>query len=402
MKKLEDYREIIGNEAYYDIRRRARKLYEKHFVHINSTYSGGGVAEMLHSLVPLMNNSGIDTGWRVLAGSADFFAVTKRMHNALQGEGAEFSRADRELYLAYNEEFSRYTHIVHNCVVVHDPQPLALASYYRRRQPWVWRCHLDLSHPDPDLWDFISQYVIGYDAMIVSSDEYRQPSIPVEQRVFNPVIDPLSSKNVRMSPRQIELALAENRIPTDKPLVVQISRFDKWKDPLGVIDAFLRVRQEVDCRLVLCGGMASDDPEGQMIYREVEFAARPHMENGSIILVNYGTDRFVNALQRSAAVVVQKSIREGFGLTVSEALWKERPVVASAVGGIPLQVLDGETGLLCDPRDVDSFACCILRVLRDPAYGAQLGAAGKRRVSERFLITRLMSDYLDLLCELTC
>lgn len=402
MNRLEDYREIIGNEAFLDLRRRTRKLYGKHFVHINSTYIGGGVAEILHSLVPLMNNTGMDTGWRVLAGNSEFFNVTKTLHNTLQGEATKISDADRELYVAQNEEFARYTHISHDAVIVHDPQPLPLASFYKRRQPWVWRCHIDITQPDPDVFDFLADYIVGYDAMIVSSEQYLRPDLPIEQRTSAPAIDPLSPKNVRLTKRQIAENLALLRIPTDKPLVVQVSRFDKWKDPLGVIDAFLRVREEVDCRLVLCGGLASDDPEGLGMFREVERVSRPHIEKGDIILVNYGSDTFINALQSAAAVVVQKSLREGFGLTVTEALWKARPVVSTNVGGIPLQITDGQTGLLCDPHDEQAFADCIVRALKNPEWAKALGEAGRERVRERFLITRVLSDHCDLLCDLTC
>jgi trehalose synthase len=401
VNRLEDYREIMGNEAFLDVRKRALKLYDKHFLHVNSTYSGGGVAEILHAVVPLMNTIGIDTGWRVLAGNADFFKVTKRLHNAFQGDPTKMTRADRALYVAQNEEFARYTHVRHDCVIVHDPQPLPLASFYRRRQPWVWQCHLDISQPEPALWDYLTEYILGYDVMIVSSDEYRRPNLPIEQRVFSPAIDPLSPKNIPLTRHQIEASLAEYGIATDKPLVAQVSRFDKWKDPIGVINSFLLVKQDVDCRLVLCGGTASDDPEGQAIYQQVERLARPHVENGDIALVSYGSDTFVNALQRAASVVVQKSTREGFGLTVTEAMWKARPVVSTAVGGIPLQITDGKTGLLCDPHDDRAFADCILRVLNDPEWGQGLGEAAHQRVQERFLITRLLSDYLDLLCDLT-
>lgn len=402
MNRLEDYREIIGNEAFVDIHRRARQLYGKHFVHINSTYSGGGVAEMLRTLVPMLNNVGMETGWRVLAGSSDFFGVTKRLHNGLQGETLRISQPEKAAWLAENEGFSVYNHIHHDCVVVHDPQPLPLARSYPRKQPWVWRCHLDLSQPNAEVWDLVSEYATSYDAMIVSSELYTRPDLPIEQRVFAPAIDPLSPKNAHLTQHQIDEALARFGVPTDKPLVVQVSRFDKWKDPLGVVAAFLMVKEEMDCRLVLCGGAASDDPEGLAVFRDLERAARPHIVSGDIILVNYESNIFINALQRSAAVVVQKSSREGFGLTITEALWKARPVVATAVGGIPLQITDRQTGLLCKPNDDRAFADCILRILRDPEWGRELGEAGHQRVQERFLITRLLGDYIDLFADLTC
>lgn len=392
---------MIGNEKFAELHQKARRLYGKHFVHVNSTYFGGGVAELLHALVPLMNNTGVDTGWRVLAGNADFFGVTKKLHNLLQGDRSELLDAEKLLYVAQNEEFSRYTHIVHQGVVVHDPQPLPLAGFYRRRQPWIWRCHIDLSEADPDVWDYLAEFVLGYDAMVVSADEYLRPGLPIEQRVSAPAIDPLAPKNVELPAEQIASELEQKCIPTDLPLVVQVSRFDKWKDPLGLIEAFLLAREEVPCRLVLCGGMASDDPEGLAVFREVEFAARPHIESGDIILVNYGSDTFVNALQRSAAVVAQKSLREGFGLTVTEALWKARPVVATDVGGLRKQITDGETGMLCPAGDHAAFAQCIVRAVREPEWAEALGRAGRERVRERFLITRVLGDTLDLFSDLT-
>jgi trehalose synthase len=401
MHNLEDYRSIVGNEVYADIHRRARKLYPKHYVHINSTYAGGGVAEMLNSLIPLMNNTGIDTGWRVLAGNADFFNTTKKFHNGLQGEQVNLTEVKKHLYVTQNEDFSTYTHITHDCVVVHDPQPLPLPTFYKKKQPWVWRCHIDITHPDPELWAFLAEFIIRYDVMIISNEAYRK-DLPIEQRIFPPAIDPLSPKNMDLAPMLVKKNLDRFGVKTDKPLLVQISRFDKWKDPLGVVRAFMKVKQEVDCRLVLCGSMASDDPEGEVIYRQVEEEARPHIESGDLILIQYESNVLVNALQRSATVVLQKSIREGFGLTVTEALWKGKPVVSTTVGGIPSQISDGKNGLIVAPNDDDAFADAILRMLRNPDWATELGRAGRETVREKFLLTRLMSDYLDLMCDLTC
>jgi trehalose synthase len=400
MHNLEDYRTIIGNDIYADIHRRARKLYDKHFVHINSTYAGGGVAEMLVSLIPLMNNTGIETGWRVLAGNADFFNTTKKFHNGLQGEKINLSEVKKHLYVAQNDDFSTYTHIsAHDAVVVHDPQPLPLVKFYKRKQPWIWRCHIDISHPDPDLWDFLAEFIIRYDVMIISSELYRK-DLPIEQRIFPPAIDPLSAKNMPISAKLVEKNLARFGVKTDKPLLVQISRFDKWKDPVGVVKTFLKVKQEVDCRLVLCGSTASDDPEGEHIYREVEEMAGPYIESGDVVLINYESNILVNALQRSATAVLQKSIREGFGLTVTEAMWKGKPVVSTKVGGIPLQIEDNVNGLITDPDDDEGFAHNVLRVLKNPEWAAEIGAAGQDTVKNKFIITRLLSDYLDLMCDL--
>jgi len=332
MRRLEDYRGIVGDEVLHNIYKKARKLYGRHILHINSTYQGGGVAEMLHSLVPLMNDVGVDAGWRILYGNADFFTITKKFHDALQGKKIHLTKMKKDLYIQANEYFSLYTHIQHDCVVVHDPQPLPLISFYKRRQPWIWRCHVDLSSPAEDIWDFLKGFILKYDIVVVSNEKYKRSDLPVEQRVICPAIDPLSSKNKEISATTIAKALNKFGVPTDKPLVVQISRFDRWKDPEGVLDVFKLVREEVDCRLVLCGNMATDDPDGWVVYDKVRRKAKKLVDNGDVILITSENNILVNALQRSASVVVQKSLREGFGLVITEALWKGKPVVASNVG----------------------------------------------------------------------
>jgi len=397
MRRLEDYRGIVGDEVLHNIYKKARKLYGRHILHINSTYQGGGVAEMLHSLVPLMNDVGVDAGWRILYGNADFFTITKKFHDALQGKKIHLTKMKKDLYIQANEYFSLYTHIQHDCVVVHDPQPLPLISFYKRRQPWIWRCHVDLSSPAEDIWDFLKGFILKYDIVVVSNEKYKRSDLPVEQRVICPAIDPLSSKNKEISATTIAKALNKFGVPTDKPLVVQISRFDRWKDPEGVLDVFKLVREEVDCRLVLCGNMATDDPDGWVVYDKVRRKAKKLVDNGDVILITSENNILVNALQRSASVVVQKSLREGFGLVITEALWKGKPVVASNVGGIPLQIENGKTGFLVDPCDVEGFADRIVHVLREPDLARQMGERGREYVRERFLITRLLSDYLELL-----
>ncbi len=396
---LEDYRHIVGDEAVYLIYKKARKLYGKHILHINSTYLGGGVAEMLSSLLPLFNNIGIDAGWRILHGNADFFAITKGFHNALQGGSINFSKMKQRIYIERNQIFSSYTHVDHDCVIIHDPQPLPLIQFCQKRQPWIWRCHIDLSKPNGELWEFLKEFILRYDVAIVSNDNYKQPDLPSEQRVVCPAIDPLSPKNKDLSKRDIGKYLRKFRVPTDKPIVAQVSRFDRWKDPEGVLRVFRRVREVVDCRLVLCGSMAPDDPEGWRIYQKVCSRAKDLQSSGDLVLITSENNILVNALQRTAAVIVQKSIREGFGLTVTEALWKGRPVVASKVGGIPQQIRHGESGYLLDPDDDAGFAEAIVEVLGDPDRGAELGCKGRETVRDRFLITRLLSDYLDVLSE---
>ena len=381
------------------IHRKVLGLLGKHILHINSTYQGGGVAEMLQTLVPLMNDIGLDAGWRILHGNPDFFDITKKFHNALQGQPINITDIKKQLYIQNNENFSIYTHIEHDFIVVHDPQPLALLKFYKKQQPWAWRCHIDLSEPDNGLWEFLKTFILKYDTVIVSNEFYKKEDLPVEHQIFTPAIDPLSTKNKDVNPDQIWKTLKRFNIPTDKPLLTQISRFDKWKDPIGVVEVFKRVKEKIDCRLILCGSMAADDPEGWTLYEKVRKKANKHLETGDIILITSENNFLVNVLQRISAVIIQKSIREGFGLTVTEALWKEKPVVASDVGGIPLQIKDNVNGFLVPANDTDGFADRIVTLLKDQKLAKELGKNGKQVVKDNFLITRLLSDYLDLFHE---
>ncbi len=400
MRSLEDYHSIVGDEVITGIHQSARNLYQRHILHINSTYQGGGVAEILNSLVPLMNDIGITTGWRILQGNPDFFGVTKKFHNALQGGTINFTELKKRLYEQTNESFSVYTHISHDCVIIHDPQPLPLIRFEPKRQPWIWRCHTDLSGPNGKLWGFLKRFILRYDLVMISNEHYRQKDLPVTQRVVYPAIDPLSHKNMELSERDLTKTLRKLGIPTDKPLITQVSRFDRWKDPTGVIDVFRLVKKKVDCRLILCGSMAADDPEGWSIYERVHRKANDFIKSGEVILLTSENNVLVNALQRLSKVVIQKSIREGFGLTVAEALWKETPVVASNIGGIPLQIVDGEGGFLVDSFDTKGFADRIVDILKDPALGQEMGKKGKEHVRKNFLITRLLSDYLSILNDI--
>lgn len=399
MIHLNDYRDIVGDKVISKIYKKARKLYGKRIIHLNSTYLGGGVAEILNSLVPLFNDIGIDAGWRIIRGNPDLFSITKKFHNALQGDRINLTEIKKRLYIQASEEFSVYTHLDHDCVIIHDPQPLPLINFYRKMQPWIWRCHVDISHPDEQLWETLKGFILKYDVAVVSSEEYKKDDLYVEQRVIHPVIDPLSPKNMELNNNNIPKYLKKFGVPTDKPLLTQISRFDKWKDPEGVIEVFKLVKQKVDCRLVLCGSMATDDPEGVKMFKKVEKRANRLVETGDVHLITSENNILVNALQRKSDVIIQKSLREGFGLVVSEALWKERPVVASRVGGIPLQIVDGENGFLVEPDDKQGFADRIVEIMRHPDLGKEMGKNAKESVKKKFLITRLLSDYLDLLKE---
>ncbi len=396
-RSLEDYHSIVGDEVISKIHRKSLGLLGKHVLHINSTYQGGGVAEMLQTLVPLMNDIGVDTGWRILHGNPEFFSLTKSFHNGLQGQNIEVSDIKKLLYLTTNENFSTYTHIEHDFIVVHDPQPLPLLKFYKKQQPWVWRCHIDLSNPDKNLLEFLKPFILKYDTYIVSDRSYVRNDLPVEHRLIPPAIDPLSRKNMDLNDLVIRKTLKSFQIPTDKPLVTQISRFDKWKDPLGVLNAFKQIKEKVDCRLILCGSMAADDPEGWDIYHTVQKEAEKEILDGDVLLVTTENNLLVNVLQRASAVLIQKSLREGFGLTVTEGLWKGRPVIASNIGGIPLQIEDEKTGFLVDPEDIEGCADRAVRILKDPGAAEQIGKAGKEFVRKNFLITRLLSDYLDLI-----
>ncbi len=400
MNNLEDYRGIVSDEVISSIYRKAKRLYDRHILHINSTYQGGGVAEILASLVPLMNDVGIDAGWRILHGNPDFFTITKKFHNALQGEPINFTRMKKELYTRTVRDFSIYTHIDHDCIIVHDPQPLPLIQYYKKRQPWIWRCHIDLSEPHIDLWEFLKGFMLKYDAIIFSSEKYKKPDLPVDQRIINPAIDPLSLKNKELSAQDITKYVCKAGIPDDKPLITQVSRMDPWKDPLGLLDVYGHVREKADCRMVYCYDMATDDPEGVEVLTKFTRKAKSQIDSGDVILVMGNNDILVNAVQRASTVIVQKSIREGFCLAVTEALWKGKPVVGSNVGGIPIQIQDGENGYLVDPGDTEGFADRIAEILKDPADAKRIGENGRETVRNKFLTTRLLMDYMDLLKDI--
>ncbi len=400
IKRIEDYSEIVGDEIIHTIFMKARKFAYKHIVHINSTYQGGGVAEILSSLVPLMNDVGIFTGWRILHGTPDFFGITKKFHNALQGESINLTSMKKEIYEDQNEYFSKFTHLNHDMIIVHDPQPLAMIRFYRKRQPWVWRCHVDLSNPDPELWEYLKTFLLRYDVIIVSHESYKKKDLPVRQIVQYPTIDPLSPKNKPLDKNTVKKYLRKFNIPTDKPIITQISRFDKWKDPEGVVNVFELVREEVDCRLILCGNFATDDPEGHKVYEKVSQKVKNSKYSKNIIIILEENNILVNILQSTAAVILQKSIKEGFALTVTEALWKRKPVVASNVGGIPLQIIDGKTGFLVEPTNIEGYATRVVQILKDPELAQELGENGHIYVKENFLITKSILDHLNLMEEL--
>ncbi|MDD5100604.1 MAG: glycosyltransferase [Syntrophales bacterium] len=400
MRVIDEYRSIVGDKVISDIMKMAKNLYGLRVLHINSTYYGGGVAEMLYSLIPLLNDVGVSVDWRILRGTPEFFTITKKFHNAIQGDPINLSDIKKTIYIQNNQDFASYCQIDADCVIVHDPQPLPLIRFYKRKQPWIWRCHVDLSRPNPQLWDYLKGFILRYDRVIVSDSGYMKEDLPMEYSVIHPAIDPLSPKNKEISKDLIGRILKKHGVPTDKPILTQISRFDKWKDPANVIEMFKLVKAKIDCRLVLCGSMAADDPEGILIYQKILQKANSHIAKNDVILLTVEDNILVNALQRISSVVIQKSIREGFGLTVTEALWKEKPVIASNVGGIPLQMVDGETGYLIDPSDIKTGAARIISILENPADAKRLGANGREMVLKKFLITRHLYDDLKMLNDL--
>jgi trehalose synthase len=386
---LEDYEKFVGPVTIDRIRQKARALQDLHVVHLNSTYYGGGVAELLGSLTLLMNKVGIKTGWRVIQGSPDFFSITKKMHNALQGGEINLTERKLKIYLDINYENALRNHLDHDLVVIDDPQPLPMIEHYRRRGPWVWRCHLDLSNPHPALWQRLVPFIEKYDAVIMSFKEYAQ-KLQIPQVFIMPALDPFSIKNRKLSRAEMYERLEKYGIPTDLPLVVQISRFDRWKDPQGVIQAFKLARREVDCTLVLLGNVATDDPEGPEVYHSLL-----ECQEERLIILSVQDTALVNALQSLAAVVVQKSVREGFGLTVTEAMWKGAAVVGGKVGGIRYQIEDGVNGFLVST--VEEAAQRIVQLLKDKKLRQRLGENARESVRQRFLLTRLLEEHLDLL-----
>jgi len=397
MHNVEDYLSLVGDEVVSLIHRKARKVLGRHVIHINSTCQGGGVAEILGSLVPLMNDVGLDAGWRILHGNPDFFSITKKFHHALQGAQINLTDIKKNLYVEANENFSSYTHIDHDCVIIHDPQPLPLINFFKKKQPWIWRCHIDLSNPNEKLWNYLKRFILRYDAAVISSEDYKKADLPLEQRVIFPAIDPLSPKNRQISEELITKDLKKYGVPLDKPLITQVSRFDKWKNPEGIIEIFELVRKETDCRLVLCGSMATDDPEGMTVYDKVLQKANKYLAGGEIIILTSENSMLVNALQRSSSVILQGSLKEGFGLTVTESMFKSKAVVASKVGGIRIQITDRENGFLLDPLDYRGFAERIIYLLKNKRQAEKMGQRARESVIKKFLITRLLVDCLDLL-----
>lgn len=391
---LHQYSTLVGKEIIAELITLARRLAGEHIVMVNSTPAGGGVAEILNSIVILMNELGVTTGWRILKGSDEFFRVTKTVHNGLQSEPVRFTKRQKILYEETNARNAFMNHFNnHDLVIVHDPQPLPLIRHYKKHIPWIWQAHIDLSKPDTKLLEYLKPFIEAYDAMIVSIPDYRQPSLALDQVVITPAIDPLTPKNSPMKNADAEAVLRRRGIKLRKPVISQISRYDKWKNPIGAIRAYREIRKVVDCQLVLMGNMAMDDPDGPAVYKKVlDFAGDD--PDITLLLNCEENDRTVNALQRLSAVVFQLSTREGFGLAVAEAMWKGTPVIGTKVGGITRQIVHGKTGYLV--KSAHEAVKPAVRLLKNAALRTRMGRAAREHVREHFLVTRLLRDYLLL------
>lgn len=394
MSKLEEYIPIVGEPVIDELKLLAQKLHGKIIQNINSTAVGGGVAEILSRAIPLLKELGVDARWDVIKGGKQFFEVTKKFHNVLHGNPEEINQYDFDVFMKTSRENIADMNICGDILFVHDPQPIALIEK-KAANKWIWRCHIDVSNPDRKVWEFLKNFIAKYDASVFSAPSFAQ-DLPTRQILISPSIDPLSDKNKELPPELIDSVLAKYGVPKNKPIITQISRFDRLKDPVGVIEAYRKVKRYADCQLVLAGGPAADDPEGLKILEEVKGRARGDSDIHVLLLPQ--NDIEVNALQRASTVIIQKSIREGFGLTVAEALWKAKPVVASNVGGIPLQIKHKYSGLLC--YSIDGAAFAIKQFLNSPSYAKRLGENGKEHIRNNFLITRHIKDYMLLFLSL--
>ena len=399
---LDRYAEQAGLDAIEQLRQLAGLLTGLKVVHVNSTRRGGGVAEILEALVPLQQELGMDTSWEVIEGTEDFFSCTKSFHNALQGKRLDISRGllcEYEEVNAANAERLRPVLEAADIVFIHDPQPAPLLTHCPDRQgKWIWRCHIDLSHPYRPVWKFVRRFLLGYDASVFSLDAFAQP-MPHSVYLIPPSIDPLSEKNQPLEPEVVQRVLEEFGVDPERPLLLQVSRFDRFKDPLGVIQAYRLAKDFIpSLQLILAGGTAADDPEGETVLNDVREAAEGDPDIHVLSSGHY-SDRTINALQTGADIVLQKSLREGFGLTVTEAMWKGKPVIGGNTGGIRLQLVNHRTGFLVDTPE--GAAMRIRYLLTEPDRIAQIGQTAKELVRHNFLITRHLREYLTLMVALT-
>lgn len=394
MVKIEEYIPIVGQPIIDDLRLIAERLKGKVIQHINSTAVGGGVAEILNRMVPLLKELGVDTHWDVIKGGEQFFEVTKKFHNVLHGRDEEVTSHDFEIFMETSEKNIEDMAIYGDIVFVHDPQPIAMVKK-KKNNKWVWRCHIDVSNPHQKVWEFLLDFIKCYEATVFSAPSFSQ-QIPIRQFLISPSIDPLSDKNKELPEETIDAVLKKYGITKEKPIITQISRFDRLKDPVGVIETYQRVSKYIDCQLILAGGTAIDDPESIQVLEEVREKAGKDEDIHVLLLPQ--NDIEVNALQRASTIIMQKSLKEGFGLTVAEALWKAKPVVASNVGGIPLQIKNKYSGMLC--HSIEGAAFALKQLLNSPKYAEKLAQNGREHVRNNFLLTRHLRDYMLLFLSL--
>lgn len=392
--KLSDYRPFVGSSTVRELQILASKIQNESILNVNSTAVGGGVAEILARLIPLFDDLGIESEWKVVKGNEDFFEVTKDIHNGLHGKEVNFDEKMSGTFREVTEMNKAGFETGASIVIIHDPQPIGLVEMrHNRAANWVWRCHVDVSNPDPSVWNFLDPFVDQFDAAIFSMPEFAK-HLPIPQFLIAPSIDPLADKNKELSQEAVYKVLEKYNLDPERPIVTQVSRFDRLKDPVGVIEAYKLVKRHTDCQLVLAGGGATDDPEGAEVLAEVQNQAEGDPDIHILELPPF-SDLEINALARGSTVVLQKSIREGFGLTVTEALWKKKPVIGGAVGGIKKQIINGITGFLVN--SVEGAAFRIEEILTHPELGEKLGANGREHVRTNFLLTRHLKDYILLL-----
>jgi trehalose synthase len=393
---LESYREVAPKGAVDLLYKLAKRLEGRSILHVNSTRLGGGVAEILNRFVPLFNELGIRADWEIITGSPLFYKTTKSFHNALQGQRVSITQEMYNEFRKTNREKAKDISFDYDVVVIHDPQPAGFITKKRKGSKWLWRCHIDISRPDRKVWYFLKDYVTRYDGALFSLPSFAQ-KISIPQYLVYPSIDPLSDKNRDLSETEIDEVLQKYAIPMDRPIILQVSRFDRFKDPLGVIEAYKLVKKYNDCCLVLAGGGATDDPEGEQVLNEVQEAASQD-ENIFIINLPPDSNTEINALQRAASVILQKSTKEGFGLTVAEGMWKGKPVIGGAVGGITAQIIYGETGFIVS--SVEGCAYRIRYLLNNQEESALIGEKAKEFTRRNFLIIRHLCDYCALMVSL--
>jgi len=419
--RVDDYVPIVGAEAIDNLRAVAEELKGRTVTNVNSTFVGGGVAELLKAIVPMMNALGLKADWKVITGDPGFFSVTKAFHNALHGTPSLITPEMLAIYEETNRRNAAEMDLSADFVFIHDPQPAMLVDF-RKGGYWIWRCHIDISSPYAGVWPYLAGFVRKYDAAVVHMPEYARPDLGITQHIIPPSIDPLSEKNIDLPPEYVRDVLSKYDIDPDTPIITQVSRFDRLKDPVGVfkaykmvkdavgtldvrgmfekerylVDVFRAVRERALVQLVLVGGSATDDPEGMKVYREV-LRKSISDRNVHVLMLPPDAHREINAIQRGSTVLIQKSLKEGFGLTVTEGMWKGKPVIGGRTGGISRQIIDGETGYLV--RSVTEAGEAMLHLLRNPEERVRLGIAAKEHVRKNYLVTRQVRDYLKVMAE---